>query len=154
MQFTFCVYELKDFSCTLFTSHILALYSYLCSFFLGQICPRVKGAVMLTLCEVQFPLFFSSIKTPWFNNNCKSSEKDTMYVYLDFLFAKVGDLLIVGVLRQPFFLLLLSLYILSANVQFSSSLFGELACIVSKSCCCTSVVLLWQFLSKHVVTSQ
>ena len=26
-----------------------------------------------------------------------------MYVYLDFLFAKVGDLLIVGVLRQPFF---------------------------------------------------
>ena len=39
-----------------------------------------------------------------------------MYVYLDFLCAKVGDLLIVGVLRQPFFLLLLSLYILSANV--------------------------------------
>ena len=152
MQFTFCVYELKDFSCTLFTSHILALYSYLCSFFLGQICPRVKGAVMLTLCEVQFPLFFSSIKTPWFNNNCKSSEKDTMYVYLDFLFAKVGDLLIVGVLRQPFFYYY---YLCIFKVPtFSSSLFGELACIVSKSCCCTSVVLLWQFLSKHVVTSQ
>ena len=69
-----------------------------------------------------------------------------MYVYLDFLCAKAGDLLIAGVLGQQLFcvcvfFIIISSYILSANVQFSSSLFGGLACIAPTSRWCRSVAI-------------
>ena len=66
-----------------------------------------------------------------------------MYVYLDFLSAKAGDLLIAGVLgHATTFFFVISLHIiLSANVQFSSSLFGGLACIAPTSRWCRSVAI-------------
>ena len=64
-----------------------------------------------------------------------------MHVYLDFLSAKAGDLLIVGVLGQQLLFFVISLHILSANVQFSSSLFGGLACIAPTSRWCRSVAI-------------
>ena len=72
-----------------------------------------------------------------------------MYVYLDFLFAKVGDLLIVGVLRQPFFYYY---YLCIFQVPTFSSVHhssGSLLVLFPNP----AVVLLWYFCGNSSVST-
>ena len=64
-----------------------------------------------------------------------------MYVYLDFSSANFRGSFNSGSIGATTFFFVISLHILSANVQFSSSLFGGLACIAPTSRWCRSVAI-------------
>ena len=73
-----------------------------------------------------------------------------MYVYLDFLSAKAGDLLIEGVLGQQLFFFVISLHILSVNVSSVHHSSGGLLVLLQHP----AGAGLWHFLRRRVVTSQ